>query len=128
MKIYPLQPAPGFDLPTAVDCGRLLDHAYGAIRQAQSQGYPDPFVWNQPAPTWAGLDYSDQLTVQMKIVTRVRRRGGRTTNVTKVRTMPLAFVAHDADRVFLVIRGTSVSQEWFDVNFQFAQERCQFSQ
>lgn len=127
MKIHPLQPAPGFDLATAVDCGRLLDHAYGAIRQAQAQGYPTPFIWDKPVPAWSGLTYSEQSMVNFKYVKRVARRGGRNVNIYGERSAPLAFVAHDANRVFLVFRGTAVSQEWFGVNGQFAQEPCTFS-
>ena len=32
MKIYPLNPSSGLDLPTAQTCGLLLDHAYSALR------------------------------------------------------------------------------------------------
>ena len=58
---------------------------------------------------------------EIKVVVRKQKkqRGG-TGKGTKVRSTPLAFLAYDNTRVFVVFRGTSLSQEWLGVNGKFA--------
>ena len=91
MKIYPLNPSSGLDLPTAQTCGLLLDHAYSALRQSRRRGYPSNFVWTPPSPTINGLFYSKVLMAEIKVVVRrqKKQRGGKGKG-TKVRSTPLA--------------------------------------
>lgn len=105
----------------------MLDHAYSALRQSQALGYPSNFVWTPPVPTIGGLTYSPVLMAEMKIMVRQRnkQRGG-TRKVTKVRSTPLAFLASNNRQVFVVFRGTSLSQEWLGVNGKFAQTPCRY--
>ncbi|MGJ3242549.1 MAG: lipase family protein [Opitutales bacterium] len=122
MKYFPLNPAPGFDLALAKTCGRLLDHAYGAIRQWSSMRPQQRrnFVWKKPDATIDGLTYSDILLGELT-TRRTRQRGGQRRTVSWKISYPLAFVAYDHKRAFVVIRGTSLTNEWTQVNAQFPQ-------